>query len=266
MNRIHAYLLFAAPVLALALPAHAQDEENKPPRRYRVALGPQFTPSYPGEDKLRLSPLVDVAVTRGDNPFPFEAADESFAVPMIDSGRFEMGPAANFQGARRRKTAGIAIDEVGTTIELGGYMQYWLARPLRARVELRQGVNGHGGLISNAGFDYVARSGDKWLFAIGPRITVTDNKYRQAYFDVTPAVAARTGLPVYRADGSWVQAYGATATSTFQLSKRWGVYAYAKYDRLTGDGADSPITRTIGSRDQFSGGAALSFTFGKGVR
>lgn len=261
-------ILAFTPLLLLALPAHAQDQDDgdKAPRRYRVAIGPQFTPSYPGEDKLRLSPLFDLGITRGDDPFAFEAADESFEVPMIDDSGFQVGGVANFQGARRRKTAGIAIDEVGTTIELGGYMQYWLTKQLRARAELRQGINGHGGLISNAGFDYVARNGDKWLFAIGPRITVTDNKYREAYFEVTPAVAARTGLPVYRADGSWVQAYGATATTNFQLTRRWGIYAYAKYDRLTGDGADSPITRTIGNRNQFSGGAALSFTFGKGVR
>jgi outer membrane scaffolding protein for murein synthesis (MipA/OmpV family) len=259
--------LALAPLLAFALPAHAQDAgEAKPPRRYRVALGPQFTPSYPGEDKLRLSPLIDLAITRGDKPFVFEAADESFEVPMLDDSGFQIGGVANFQGARRRATTRIAVNEVGTTVELGGYMQYWLAKPLRVRAELRQGINGHGGLISNAGFDYVARDGDKWLFAIGPRVTLSGSKYREAYFGVTPAVAARTGLPVYQADGSWVQAIGANATTTFQITRRWGVYAYAKYDRLTGDGADSPITKAIGSRNQFSGGAALSVTFGKGVR
>ncbi|NYT39398.1 MipA/OmpV family protein [Sphingomonas sp. R-74633] len=262
-------LLALAPLLVLALPAHAQEQDGtaeKAPRRYRVSLGPQFSPAYPGEDKLRLSPLIDLGITRGDTPFVFEAADESFEVPMLDDSGFQIGGAANLQGARRRKTAGIAIDEVGTTVELGGYMQYWLAKPLRFRVEARQGINGHGGLTGMAGFDYVARNGDKWLFAIGPRVTLSDAKYRRAYFEVTPTVAARTGLAVYRADGSAIQAYGANATTTFQFSKHWGIYAYAKYDRLTGDGADSPITRTIGSRDQFSGGAALSFTFGRGVR
>ncbi|MEP9357445.1 MipA/OmpV family protein [Sphingomonas sp. KR3-1] len=261
-------ILALAPLLALTLPAHAQEaqDDSKPPRRYRVSLGPQFTPSYPGEDKLRLSPLVDLAISRGDKPFVFEAADESFEVPMLDDSGFQIGAVANFQGARRRETTRIAVNEVGFTAELGGYMQYWLAKPLRVRAELRQGVNGHKGLISDAGFDYVARDGDKWLFAIGPRVTLTNNKYREAYFGVTPVVAARTGLSVYRADGSWVQAYGASATTTFQFSEHWGVYAYAKYDRLTGDGAASPITRAIGSRNQLSGGAALSFTFGKGVR
>ncbi|WP_163353469.1 hypothetical protein, partial [Escherichia coli] len=63
--------LALAPLLAIALPAHAQEDEAKPPRRYRVSLGPQLSPNYPGADKLQLTPMVDVAVARGDTPFPF---------------------------------------------------------------------------------------------------------------------------------------------------------------------------------------------------
>lgn len=256
----------AALALLAPLPAAAQQSDTDAPRRYRIAIGPQATPSWPGADAHRLSPYFDLDVARGDAPFEFDAADESFGVPVLRSGRFAIGPAANFQGARRRENAGAAIDEVGATVELGGFAQIWLARSLRVHGELRQGVNGHKGLIGNAGLDYVARDGDKWLFAIGPRIALSDARYRRAYFEVTPAVAARTGLPVFAADGGAVHAVGATATADYQLSRRWGLSGYAKYDRLTGDAADSPIVRTLGSRDQLSGGVALSFIFGKGVR
>ena len=59
---------------------------------------------------------------------------------------------------------------------------------------------------------------------------------------------------------------GATTSVLRQLSDRWGVFGYAKYDRLLSDAADSPVTRRFGSRDQFSGGAGVSYTFGRGVR
>jgi MipA family protein len=255
----------AALACTLALPARAQDGDEAP-RRYRVSLGPQLTPNYPGSDGLRLSPLVGVDIARGDTPFAYEAADESFAFPLLRGDGFAIGPAANLQGNRRRKEAGANIDEVGTTIELGGFAQFWMGRALRFHGEVRQGVNGHGGLIGNAGLDYVARDGDKWLFAIGPRVSLSDAKYRRAYFEVTPQVAARTGLATFQADGSALHAVGAAATANYQLSPRWGVYGYAKYDRLTGDGADSSITRELGSRHQISGGLALSYTFGRGVR
>ena len=172
--------LALAPLLAIALPAHAQDDEPKPPRRYRVSLGPQLTPNYPGADKLQLTPMVDVAIARGDAPFPFVAADDSFGFAAFEGGGFEIGPAANFQGSRRRSEAGAPVDEVGTTIELGGYAQYWLAKSLRLHTELRKGINGHKGLIGGVGLDYVARDGDKWLVSVGPRITLSDAKYRRA--------------------------------------------------------------------------------------
>jgi len=267
MIRFLAPMLAAAPLLALALPAHAQEEEPRPPKRYRVSLGPQLSPNYPGADKVQLSPLVDVAVARGDDPFPFEAADDSFGFSILKNGAFEFGPIANFQGSRKRKESHAAIDEVGTTVELGGYAQYWLAKSLRLHTEIRKGVNGHGGLIGSVGLDYVARDRDKWLVSIGPRVTLSDEKYRRAYFDVSPTVAARTGLPVYRSNGSAVHALGVSSTATRQFSSRWGIYGYARYDRLTGDGADSPLTtKPYGTRNQFSGGLGLSFTFGKGVR
>ena len=58
-----------------------------------------------------------------------------------------------------------------------------------------------------------------------------------------------------------MQSVGAAAGFIRQLDRRWSVHGYARYDRLVGDAADSPIVRAYGSRDQFSGGLAMSYTF-----
>ena len=68
------------------------------------------------------------------------------------------------------------------------------------RGELRKGLAGHQGWIGTAGADYVARSGDDWLFSIGPRVTWADHRYHEAYFSVAPAASAPSGLPAYDAD------------------------------------------------------------------
>ena len=81
---------------------------------------------------------------------------------------------------------------------------------------------------------------------------------------VAPADAVPSGLPAYDPGGG-IHAYGATASAITQFSPRWGLSAYAKYDRLTGDAADSPIVLTYGSRDQISFGAGLTYTFGRGL-
>ena len=48
---------------------------------------------------------------------------------------------------------------------------------------------------------------------------------------------------------------------TVQLGSRWGLFSYARYERLIGDAAKSPIVRRFGSRDQLSAGLGLSYTF-----
>ena len=115
-----------------------------------------------------------------------------------------------------------------------------------------------------AGADFIMRDGDEWLFSVGPRVTWSDDRYQDVWFGVAPEDAGPSGLPAYDPEGG-IQAYGATASFLTQFTPRWGIMTYAKYDRLVGDAADSPVVREHGSRDQFSGGVALSYTFGSGV-
>ena len=242
----------------LATPAVAQD---KPPLRTRVALGPQLVPSYPGADRVSLRPLIDLSRARGDATFAFEAPDESFGFPLVRDARLQVGPSLNFEGSRTARDVGAAVPKVGFTVEVGGFAQYQLTPAVRLRADARKGLGGHRGLVGSVGADYVWRDADRWLWSLGPRVTLNDDRYARAYFGVTPGTAATTGLPAFRASGG-VQAIGLTGGAIRQLTRHWGVYGYAKYDRLVADPARSPLVRRFGSRDQLSGGLALSYTFG----
>lgn len=268
--------ILAAAALPLLLagwtaPAAAQDPEEeeqtekKEPRRIRVGIGPQLVPSYPGADDHSLRPLIDVSVARGSKPFEFEAPDESFGPELISTGGLEIGPALNFEGSRTAKDVGADLDKVPFTFEAGAFVEYEFSPKFRFRVEGRRGLGGHDGWIGQAGVDFVARDGDDWLFSVGPRVTWSDSRYHRAYFGVTAPESVRTGLAVYTPDGG-IQALGATAGFLTQLSKRFGLYSYVKYDRLVGDAADSPVVGSFGSRHQFSGGLALTYTFGGGSK
>jgi MipA family protein len=252
----------AAAALAGLAPAPlvAQEAEEEP-RRTRIGLGVQVVPSYPGSDTLSVRPLFDIARARGEDLYEFEAPDESFGFALVRSGGFAAGPTAGFEGERDAEDAGTALPKVGFTVEVGGFAQYTFSDSLRARLEVRKGIGGHKGLIGNLGVDYIARDGDDWLLSAGPRLTFADDRYHAAYFSVAPQDAAPSGLPAYSAGGG-LQAAGATVGYIRQLTPRWGLYSYAKYDRLVGDPADSPITRRFGSRDQLSGGLAVTYTFG----
>lgn len=254
-------LLASAGWSAPAAAQEGEEKEKKEPRRIRVGVGAQLVPSWPGADDHSVSPLVDVSIARGSKPFDFEAPDESFGPSLISEGGLEIGPALNFEGSRTAKDVGAALDKVPFTFEAGAFVEYEFSPKFRFRTEVRKGLGGHDGWTGQAGADFVARDGDKWLFSVGPRVTWSDARYHRAYFGVTAPESLATGLAAYQPGGG-IQAAGATAGFLTQLGKRFGIYSYAKYDRLVGDAADSPVVRSFGSRNQLSGGLALTYTFG----
>ena len=250
--------VFALPFSAAAQESPAASE--KPPLRVRIALGPQALPDYPGADELQFAPLIDAAITRGDELYEFEAPDEAFGRAILTSGGFSIGPAFSFEGGRKPEDVGAAVPEVDWTFELGAFAQYEFGDRFRLYSELRKGVNGHEGWAALGGADIIFRDRNEWLFSIGPRVTWTNGTYQDAFFSVSPADALLTGLPAYDAGGG-IQALGATGSFVYQLSEQWGLYGYAKYDRLIGDPGDSPIVLQYGSRNQIAGGIALTYSF-----
>ncbi|HWK41205.1 MAG TPA: MipA/OmpV family protein [Croceibacterium sp.] len=250
----------ACAALVVAGPATAQ-EETREPWRYRITVGPQVYPSYPGSDSYDVGPYVNIDRARGDQPFEFEAPDQGFGFSVVESGGFSIGPVVNWEGVRKAKHVGADVPTIKFSIEPGVFAGLELGESFRLRGELRKGVTGHKGWIGVAGADWVARDGDRWLFSLGPRITWSDSRYQDAWFGITPETSVATGLPAYDPD-SGVQAVGATASFLTEVGPNWGISAYAKYDRLVGDAADSPLVRVHGSRDQLSGGLALSYTWG----
>lgn len=251
-----------AAILAAAGAGGAAAEEGEKPRRIvRVAVGAEVVPDHVGAEGTRFGPLVNVDLKREGKEFEFEAPDESFGFGLLDLGSFEIGPALNLERARRPSGFPVPIDKVKTTLEAGAFAQLYLTKAFRVRAELRKGLGGHDGWISQVSADLVARRGDDYVFSIGPRISWADENYQQAYFGVTPAMSAASGLAAFNAD-SGIRGVGGATSLIYQFTPDWGIQAYGRYERLVGDAGRSPLIRTYGSRDQFSAGLALSYTFG----
>lgn len=251
-----------AGALALSLPlaaAHAQ--EKKPDRRVRIGLGAKLSPEFPGSDRARVGPLVRVSIADGDEPFRFGAADDNFGIALIRTETLRVGPTLKLQGARRERDAGTRIGRVGSTVELGGFAELYPSEGFRLRSELRKGVNGHEGLVGQLAADKIWRDGDKYLISLGPRLGFSDGRYSRAYFGVSPQAAVLTGLSAYR-PGAGVHSLGAASGFHASLGGAFGVLGYAQAERLVGDAGKSPFIRRFGSRNQFSGGLGLSYTFG----
>jgi outer membrane protein len=260
-----ALIMIAATSLAsVALPAAAGAQEREP-RRVRVALGPEVGPKFPGASGVSFGPFIEVDIAKGDEPFEFEAPDESFGFPLLSVAGLEVGPAFSLEGKRASGAVGPGLPEVERAWEFGGFVQYFPTESLRLRADIRHGVSGHKALVGQLSADWIMRDGDNWLVSVGPRVALGSDRYQRTYFGVSPQEAAASGLPSYAVSGG-VQSVGGTVGFIRRLDKRWSLHSYARYDRLVGDAASSPIVRGYGSRDQFSGGLALGYTFGRGSR
>lgn len=261
-----ALLAAAVSSLFVAAPAAAQDEDGTDSGDARgwiisVGAGAQLVPKYPGADSIGIAPLGVASVRREGSRMQIPGPDSGWGFGILGPDSvFNFGPAFRLTAKRDEEDVGAPVGDVGLTAEAGAFVQLLPFEHFRLRAEGRQGIGGHKGFVADFGADLVLGDRIHSAFTIGPRVRWADNDYHEAYYGVTPAVAAATGLPVFDAD-SGIHAYGVIGGATVMISRNWGVYGYARYDRLTGDAADSPITRVFGSRDQFSGGLAVFYNF-----
>lgn len=252
--------LFVAFAMAGALPLYAAAAQDSDDMRIRVGLGAQWQPKYVGADKREVRPLVDVSVARGAEQFEFGAPDDNFDIALFSEGGFSAGPVANFQRGRKNSDVGAAVGKVSSTIEAGAFVQYEISESVRLRSELRKGIGGHNGLVGSLGGDYIWRDGDRYVVSIGPRLLLSNARYQREWFGVTPEASLATGLPQYRPDAG-MHAVAMTGGVNYQLGSNFGLFGFARYERLVGDAAKSPLVRELGSKNQSSAGIGLTYTF-----
>jgi len=251
------FLIAAVAVLPAWSAAFAQDSDDV---RVRVGAGAQVRPDFIGADSSEVAPLWRLNVARGTDPFKFSAPDYSFGIPLVSTGGFSFGPAANLASGRKNSDLDVPVGKVKTTIEAGAFASYQLSDSLYLRAETLKGLGGHKGIVGLIGADQIWRDGDRYVFSIGPRVLFSDSRYQRAYFGVSPAAALASGLPAFRPSGG-IHGVAAASSISYQFDPRWGLFGYGRYERLVGDAAKSPIVRELGSRNQLSGGLGLSYTF-----
>jgi outer membrane protein len=251
------FLMGLAAILPAWSAAAAQDSSDI---RVRVGLGAQLQPKFIGADKDSLRPLFHINTARGDHEFSFSAPDDSPGISILTTDGFSFGPAGNIESRREQSDVGARVGNVPTTFEAGAFAQYMPSDSFRLRAELLKGLNGAGGAVGMIGADKIWRSGDQYLFSIGPRLLLSDARFQRAYFGVSPAASLATGLPTFRPK-SGVYGVALASGASYQFSTHWGVFGYARYERLVGDAGRSPIIRAFGSRNQLSGGIGLNYVF-----
>lgn len=259
-----------------ALQAHATDYPTAPPmpappgtqEDWYLTIGGSIraVPEYPGSDDYTASPKLIFNISKASSLNAFRSVDDNPSIAFFDTGRFRIGAVGKLDLGRDQddnaKLRGLG--DVGTSVELGGFAEWYAFDWLRLRGELRYGFGGYEGLMGDLAADFIIPY-QSWRFAVGPRLSFASSGYMQAYYGVTPlqAVSARfvgNPLPVYSAGGG-LDAWGATAQLTKNFGNGFEAGVYGSYYRLVGDASDSPLTQ---SSNQFIAGVSLSYTFNMG--
>lgn len=258
------------PLAALACSAAASAQSvpvsgntgDMPTLNITLGGGIDVRPRFPGDGGTGAGFFPVIEVWSSDEPYPAEAPDEGLSVPFAGNNDSNAAGFTMIVAPRRRaRDVGRDVDGIGFGVEPGIYASTMVLPALRLRGELRHGIGAHAALTGDVRADVVVRTPQDGIVAtIGPRVRWGSAEYVRDYFGVTPAQTARTGLATYR-PGSGIYAYGAAASAQFRINDRWGIYSYGSYDRLVGDAAASPIVRSLGSRDQLSGGIGVTYTF-----
>lgn len=262
--------LFPASAADVNAPATGLLSGGQPSKEdWYVTIGAvgRLEPNYPGDNSYTVRPGLIFSIDKASDVGKFSSVDDNPSIALIDTGVFSAGPVGRLDWGRSEGDSDRlrGLGKVSMSAELGGFAQWYVTDWLRVRGELRYGMGGFEGLMGDLAADVIVPFGERWRFAVGPRLSYASSGYLDAYYGVTPIQSATATLllnplPTYTPEGG-IDSYGATA----QLTKNFGngieAGVYGTYRRLAGDAAASPITV---DKNQYEAGVSLSYAFNIG--
>jgi MipA family protein len=255
---------FAADVAQPAPRSTAQYLAPTPTSDWVITLGAEARalPKFEGDDKLRVLPFPVFRIRRAGTPEQFRSPRDGASIAIFDVGPIKIGPTAKVRLARKENSDSdlTGLGDINWALEVGAFGEYWVTNWLRTRVEVRQGFNGHHGVVGELTADFVAPVTRQLTLSAGPRLTVSSGAAESPYFSINATQAAASGLPVYDTRGG-LRSYGAGAQAIYAWTPQWSSNVFIEYERLTGDVANSPLVTQRGSRDQVQIGTGLTYSF-----
>ncbi len=225
-----------------------------------------ITPAYIGSSDFLPYGTPGISFRHAGTPASFSAPDDGVSLAILDLGWIKAGPVVRYIAPRSHHDYSelTGLKTINWALAAGGFVDVWETPNFRTRVELMRTMHEQQGFIAKLGEDWVTFNGP-WTYMIGPRMQFGNDHYTGTYFSVTPQESLATlgsvnFLPAYHAKGG-LNYVGVAGSVTYDWSKQWSTTAFAGYNRLTQSAARSPITNVTGSRNQFTFGATVAYSF-----
>ena len=245
-----------------------QSDQNK--WTYSIGLGMAATPSYLGDDEYQLLLFPYFGVKYGDKFFAsfFEGIGYNLVKtntwrvgPILKTniGRFEDGTVpASITGKTHDLTG---LGDIGFTLETGAYVEY-TNKSITTKLEFRQGIGGHKGLIGEISSNY--RSAFKFnkktiYYIVGPEIMITGDNFNNAFFGIDPEQSANTEFESYDVKAGLLS-YGMRGSLVVPITKKLSTMALLRYSKLTSKVSDTQLIREAGSAHQSTIGFMVNYT------
>jgi outer membrane protein len=232
-----------------------------------VGVGGDYKPDFQGANRSMFSPVPIFSIRRAGSTEQFRGPRDSASIALIDFGDLRAGPAAKFVSSRKASSYSElnGLGDVKTTVELGGFVEYYPVDWFRTRGELRQGIGGHHGVVADLSADVIVPVIQRLTLSVGPRFTWESTNATAPYFGIDAVQAIASGLPAFNAKGG-AHSVGAGAQVSYRINPQWEAHAYVEYERLLGDAANSHLVTLRGSPNQTTVGIGASYAFDFKIR
>ncbi len=263
-------LLLGAVIGAYAGSAAAQDLPVPVDAGFDRMIGGFFltAPDYEGSDDYRFAGAPLIYFKFHKNRYVQLVGNQLF-VNVLNHAHWELGPVGIYRLGRDDVDDDVVdrMRDLDDSFELGaflGYLQVFdnnIRHRMKIRLSFTQDVSdGHDGLVGQIAGVYWRPIAKAFDIGVRGHFTLASDDYMSSYFDVTPADAASSGLPLFDADGG-TKDTGVAVMGLFHLSRNWHIGAGVFYRRLVGDAEDSPVVDIRGSANQIFAGLGVLYTW-----
>ncbi|OEK04617.1 hypothetical protein BFP71_14265 [Roseivirga misakiensis] len=227
---------------------------------YSVGLGMAIIPSYLGDDESRILLFPNFTATDG-NKFFFSLL-EGASYHLINTNTWRMGPVLKSDIGRfedgslpssiTNKTDDlIGFGDIDATIEPGVFIEY-TKKSIATKLELRQGVGGHKGIIGELKSEYRGTLKSKLksiYYSIGPELRFAGSNFNNTFFGINQEQSSNTDLAVFESE-SGLLSYGISGSIIFPINEKLSAITFLRYNRLGNVASDSHLIRQYGSSTQ----------------
>lgn len=263
-NKLRPTCARVAAVAALVALNWAAPASASEPLQIQIGGAVQVAPTYEGSQSYRVIGVPVILPGANDDPdkrFQFRGLDH-LQWALVSSNGFQFGPLAGYRMGRDQDDGRLlhGLGDIDGGLVGGAFASYRFGA-LRASISYHHQLTGDetGGVV-RLGLDGRHAVSKTVRITGGVGVTWADDDYMQSFFGITAAQALASGRAAYTAEAG-LKDVNLNVGTELDLTPQWTLRLNGRYARLTGDAADSPV---IESRDQWSGGAAITYKFSIG--